>query len=253
MAHFRRPDSFRPHPELKYVRAPEPIHFPEEELMPEGKTHLVLRTFLFRLLRSALGPEHSVGSEQFVYWNARDPKRVLAPDAFVRLGVPDSRFGSWKTWEQGGVPDLAIEIVSPGESEASWEEKRASYHELGVKELVRFDPAAAPGERLRVWDRVHDDLVERQLELGSDRTACVTLGLYWVVRPVDGEPAGLRLADEHGTLVEVPEETEARGRAEEARGRAAANARAEEEARARAAAEARIRELEAELRRRGER
>jgi hypothetical protein len=31
--------------------------------MPEGKTHLTLRTFLYQLLQFALGPAHSVGSE----------------------------------------------------------------------------------------------------------------------------------------------------------------------------------------------
>jgi hypothetical protein len=49
-----------PHPD---ARAPEPVEFPEEELMPESKLHLVLRFFLFRLLRFALGPGHRVGSE----------------------------------------------------------------------------------------------------------------------------------------------------------------------------------------------
>jgi len=46
----------RPLPELRYVRAPEPIHFPEEAEVPEGKRHLALRTFLFRVLQFALAP-----------------------------------------------------------------------------------------------------------------------------------------------------------------------------------------------------
>jgi hypothetical protein len=60
--------------------------------------------------------------------------------------------------------------------------------------------------------------------------------LSWSVQPVEGEPVGLRLVDNEGRLLEVPEEREARLRAEEAR--------------ARATAEARIRELEEELARR---
>jgi hypothetical protein len=65
MAQLRFPP-VRSLPEPRYVRAPEPLDFPEEALMPESKTHLVLRTFLFRLLRFALGPAHRVGSEQFL-------------------------------------------------------------------------------------------------------------------------------------------------------------------------------------------
>ena len=135
---------------LRYARAPRPLHFPEEELMPKGKSHLTLRTFLYQLLRFALGPEHSVGSEQLLYWNASNPKRCLAPDVFMKLGVRDEQFGSWKTWERGGVPELAIEIVSPNEDDGpTWDEKFDGYYECGVRELVRFDPNAPEGHRIR--------------------------------------------------------------------------------------------------------
>ena len=213
---------------LRYRRATTPLSFPERQLMPEGKTHLTLRTFPYQLLRFALGPSHSVGSEQFVYWNAADPRRCLAPDAFVKLHVPDAQFGTWKTWERG-APDLAVEIVSPSEGDGiDWEEKLARYFECGVQELVRFDPEAPAGERLRVWDRVDGDLVERTVE--DSRTPCLTLDLEWVIGQVDVEPVGLRLADAAGALV-----LDAR----------------EAETKAREAAEARVRELEAVLASRG--
>jgi Uma2 family endonuclease len=247
---FRR--TGRP-PEVRYLRAPEPIEFPEEELMPESKWHLVLRIFLFRLLRFALGPGHRVGSEQFLYWNAADSARCLAPDVVVRLGVPDALFKTWKTWEEGGVPDLAVEIVSESDRR-SWSDKFADYRELGVKELVRFDPSAREGARLRVWDRLNEDLVERAI--AGDRTPCLTLGLNWIVHPVEDQPVGLRLADDNGRLLEVPEEASERARAEaearirtEAEARIEAETRARGEAEARAKAEARVRELEEQLRR----
>ena len=247
MAQRRLSPGFRP--ELRHLRVPVPIDFPEEAEMPEGYAHLVQRQFLFQLLQFSLGPEHSVGSNQFVYWIANDPKRTLAPDVFVRLGVAQTVFGSWKTWEHGGAPDLAVEIVSPHETDGlRWDTKVQRYHELGVVELVRFDPEAREGERLRVWDRLRDDLVER--EVAGDRAPCVTLGLAWTVRPIENLPAGLRLVDDAGRLLETQVEAEARGRAEEAQARAdEARARAEEERR-REAAEARVRELEALLARR---
>jgi hypothetical protein len=232
MAQLRFPRISASRADVRYLRLPQPIHFPEEAEVPEGKRHLVLRTFLFRLLHFALGPGHSVGSDQFVYWNAREPRRCLSPDVFIKQDVPDSSFGSWKTWQQGGAPELAVEIISPNEGDGvPWEEKLTRYHELGVQELVRFDPEAPEGRRLRAWDRVREDLVERQI--ADDRTPCLTLGLNWSVCPVEEEPVGLRLVDDDGHLLETPEESQARGRIEEAR--------------ARAAAEARVRELEAEL------
>jgi hypothetical protein len=37
-----------------------------------------------------------------------------------------------------------------------------------LQELVSFDAEAEPGSRLRVWDRIDDDLVER--EVSADAT-----------------------------------------------------------------------------------
>jgi Uma2 family endonuclease len=233
MAQLRFPRSPRP-PDVRYLRPPQPLHFPEEEEMPEGLSHLTVRILLWRILQSALGPEHTVGSDQFVYWDASDPKRCLSPDVFVRLHTPQTVFGSWKTWEDGGPPHLAVEIISPNEGDGvSWDEKLARYHAAGVLELVRFDPEATPGTRLRAWDRVHNDLVERRVE--ADRTPCLALGLSWTVCPVDagnaleGTVVGLRLLDAEGHVLPTREESEVG---------------------AREAAEARVAELEEALRRR---
>jgi hypothetical protein len=233
-----------------------------EASVPEHKRHLELRTLLYRVL-STLGGEHTVGSEQFVYWDPTDPSRCLAPDAFVRLGVPDSIFGSWKTWERG-APEVAVEIVSDSDaSEASWDAKLLRYKELGVRELVRFDPDEAPSLQVRIWDQVDGELVER-IEEKRERHLCRGLSLYWVVVPARGFPAALRLArDAEGRdLVLTPEEAEGRAREAEARAREA-EARAREAAdrareaadrareaadRAREAAEQRVAELEAQLR-----
>ncbi len=181
---------------LRHRRPVQPLLFPstepENERVPESKRHLVLRTALYQVLSLELRGVHSVGSEQFIYWNARDPRRCCSPDAFVKLGVRDEMFETWRTWERG-VPELVVEILSSSDRERlTWQEKLERFHELGVREVVRFDPDAPCGERLRVWDRIEDDLVERVVE--GDATPCVTLGLFCVVGPVDGVDVGLRLA-----------------------------------------------------------
>lgn len=167
--------------------------------MPESKRHLLLRTALFQALQQALDHRATVGSDQFVYWNAAEPARSLAPDAFVRLGGPDQVFDSWKTWERG-APHVAVEIVSESDARTPvWSKKIASYHELGVLELVRFDGDAPPGQRLQVWDRVRDELVERTVT--GDRSTSPILGLAWVVAPADGDPVALRVEDARGALI----------------------------------------------------
>lgn len=194
-------------PAVNHLRAPSAIHFPDEAMMPEGSLHLFLRILLLRILKLELGDANTVGSEHFVYWNAREPKRCLSPDVFVKLGVPETWYRSWKTWQQGGAPELAVEIVScEREEEPKWEEKLARYHELGVRELVRFEPEVDAGRRIRVWDRVDDDLVERDVE--GDEAPCLTLRLTWVVVPADRAPATLRLRDANGRLLPSPEEME---------------------------------------------
>jgi Uma2 family endonuclease len=185
---------------LAHLRATKALHFPVEETVPEGKRHLLLRTALFQVLQLELAGSAAVGSDQFVYWNARDPGRRLAPDVFVRTGEPDRVFDSWKTWESG-APQLAVEIVSESNaSEREWQDKLERYQEAGFEEVVRFDPLAAPAERLRVWDRLQGDLVERVVR--NDRSPCEALGLWWVVSEepelgsvltLSRDEAGLRL------------------------------------------------------------
>ncbi|MBI2388860.1 MAG: Uma2 family endonuclease [Deltaproteobacteria bacterium] len=216
--------------------------------MPETLRHLKLRVALLSIIERWLAGRGAAGSEQFVYWNARDPRRCLSPDVFVKIGASSEPFDSWKIWERGGPPDVAVEIASDSDaSELRLEEKLERYHELGVRELARFDGDAAPGARLRVWDRLREDLVERRVE--GDTTPCATFGLHWVVAPLAGFPCGLRLAADPGgaDLLPTGEEAEARARAGEARARVEAEVAREAEARARAEAERRVAELEAEL------
>src|SRR5262249_27391309 len=101
---------------VRFVRAPNPLRLPGHADKPQSTEHLAIRTFLYLLLRYVLGASHSVGSEQFVYWNASNPRRCLSPDVFVLRNRPQEHFGSWKTWERG-TPEIAVEIVSPNEGD----------------------------------------------------------------------------------------------------------------------------------------
>lgn len=182
--------------------------------MPETRRHYELRTTLFQVVKLALADQASIGSAQLVFWNAADPSRSLAPDLFVRLGAPDSLFDSWKTWERG-APEVAVEILSDADAtELAWEGQLHRYHELGVEELVRFDPLA-PADFLRVWDRVDDDLIERDLDDPLVAESPV-LGLYWVVVKDASLGRMLRLAkdDSGGRLLPTPVEREAKKRKE---------------------------------------
>jgi hypothetical protein len=233
--------------ERRYLRRPIPLVFPTDEEVPEHKLHVELRTALYQLVRLALGDRVIVGTEQFVYFDASNPKRCLAPDLMVWVGAPDEIFGAWKVWERG-APHVAVEIVSPSDAPPGpWKKKLEQYVQCGVREVVRFDPVAKKG-RLRIWDRIEGDLVERDISSPAGHL-CDALGLYWclTIDPVLG--LMLRLSRDSAGLELLPTLEEAQRDAQTRRHQAEAEARqAEAEARQ---AEARVRELEAELAKRG--
>src|SRR5690242_12534952 len=120
---FHPPDELHRRVQHRYRRPPEPVSFPASEDVPETKYHLERRTALYQSIKHEIAASATIGSEQFVYWDPTTAKKNLAPDVFVRLGVPDEPFRTWKTWERG-APDLGVEIVSESdEGELDWSEK----------------------------------------------------------------------------------------------------------------------------------
>jgi Putative restriction endonuclease len=243
--------------EHRYLRTPTPVYFPVSEEVPETKHHLLRRTALYQCIVREVAASATIGSDQFVYWDPTTSRKRLAPDVFVRLGVPDRAFRSWKIWERG-APDLGVEIVSDSdEGEPDWDEKLARYRAAGVREVVRFAPES-PEEPVRVWDAIGGDLVERAPD-DPRLHRCETLGLWWTVVTDVEIGAMLRLArDREGRdLLPTPDEFAAAALAssEEAR-RAEVKARKETEKARKAEAKARetserlaaeLRELRAQL------
>ncbi|MBX3198830.1 MAG: Uma2 family endonuclease [Labilithrix sp.] len=211
--------------------------------MGQSGRHFLMCKALYEILRAAAGDAHTVSCDAFVYFDAANPERKLAPDGAVKLGVPQHTFDSWKTWERG-APELAFEILSPSDAPERWafEEKLTRYRALGVIELVVFHADAEPGSRLRVWDRIDGDLVERAVT--GERTPCLTLDAHLVVGPVDDLAACVRLAEDPEGRQPYPTEPEARAREADARKKAEADRAREADARKKAEAD-RAREADA--------
>src|SRR6187402_1886904 len=164
---------------FEYVRPLQRLHFPIEAEVPESQRHLELRTALYQLLSFHLSGKATVGSDQFLYFDASNPKACLAPDVFLQLGSEGPEIESWKTWERG-TPELAVEIASRSDApDEPWRLKLERYHRLGVRELVRFNQRAR--QKLRIWDYVEGDLAERKIAPEAPAW-CPVLGLFWVVR-----------------------------------------------------------------------
>jgi Uma2 family endonuclease len=70
-----------------------------------------------------------------------DPLTRCAPDAMVAFGRPKGYRGSYKQWEEGGIPpQVAFEVLSPGNRAAEMREKLRFYERFGVQEYYIYDP-----------------------------------------------------------------------------------------------------------------
>ncbi len=76
-------------PLVEHPPAPGPLVFPTDATVPESTEHFELRTALYLVLCRVFAAKAWIGSDQFVYFDATDPARSVAPDVFVRRGGPD--------------------------------------------------------------------------------------------------------------------------------------------------------------------
>ena len=141
----------------------------------------LLRPLLARFLAEQQRVAH-VGADQFFYWEQGNPKSRLALDVYVLPGVdPDIVIRSWKIWETGVRPSFALEIVGDDIAK-DYEEGPALYDELGVKELLVFDPHASTTSRRRIrfqlFRRNGKGGLERVEATQGDRVYVETLGAF---------------------------------------------------------------------------
>ncbi|MBI5497464.1 MAG: Uma2 family endonuclease [Deltaproteobacteria bacterium] len=198
-----------------------------------------------------------VGRDQYIFWDPNNPRRSLAPDIYVMPGVsPDVAPASWRTWEDAVVPAFAVEVVGDDVNK-DYVDGPKLYNELGVDELVVFDPLVErqPGRRVQ-W-QVHRRLGKRGLVRvfagNTDRVESRWLKCWLRTVPT---PQGLTLRLATGTHGDdlVPTDAERaqaeaeRAQAEAERAQAEAERAQAEAGRAQAEAE-RARSAETELQR----
>src|SRR5262249_46826201 len=110
------------------------------------------------LLARFLAERHvnaKVGADQFIYFVKGDPFKRVAPDIYILPNVAQEIIiPSWKTWETGIVPSFALEVTGDSITK-DYEDNPALYSELGVRELIIFDPHAKPTSRRRVRWQVY--------------------------------------------------------------------------------------------------
>ena len=139
---------------------------------------------------------------------------------------------SWKTWETGIVPSLAVEVAGTDIAK-DYEDGPVEYASLGIDELVVFDPHATPSSNTRVRWQVFRRVAKRGLVRvdvsQGDRVRSKALRA-WLRAVGGGDTVRVRIAEgEHGDQL-FPTEAEAERAAKEAEGAAKEAERAAKEA-----------------------
>ena len=132
------------HAEALYRPVP-PVEYDDEGYpgpdsnVPESTQHAHTSAYTFNSLRAVFRdrPEDLIAHDLMLLFEEGNPRATLAPDLMVVLGVGNEPRDSYKTWKEGKVPDLVIEVVS----RSTWRKvKPPLYEALGIAEFWLFDP-----------------------------------------------------------------------------------------------------------------
>jgi Uma2 family endonuclease len=110
--------------------------------MAESEIHLNEMLDLIAALKRRYQeqPDVYVAGNMFLYYRKGDPRSVVAPDVFLVRGVSKRKRKSYKLWEEGRAPSLAIEVTSDSTSDEDVGKKKTCYEMLGVEEYILHDP-----------------------------------------------------------------------------------------------------------------
>ena len=121
------------------------IHYPESDGKPMAETdlHRELMYHIIHTLQAFLADTLAyVSGNLLVYYTEGNPRRSVAPDAFVVFGVEQRRRRTYKIWEEGKGPNLVVEVTSRSTKREDMVDKMALYARLGVREYFLYDPTS---------------------------------------------------------------------------------------------------------------
>ncbi len=129
----------------------------------------------------ALQPRlYRVGGELQFLVDEHDPRKSVVPDLYILEGEPQAgpKVPSWKPWERRGkVPSLAIEVVSDAYAkDYDPDEGLRRYEQMGVPEVVRYDPDAPQHQRTKYPRKLLTHLVRSAAGKLEEQTDPAELG-----------------------------------------------------------------------------
>ncbi len=151
------------------------------DYMPENNIHFLLTANLVLVLRNFLNKHqgnYAFGDLMF-YYEEGNPRKFVAPDVMVSLGLAEMPTRVYKLWTEKVVPSVIIEIAS----ESTWDRdltlKLAIYQRLGVSEYYIFDVEYKCSRRPLMAFRL-TDFVYEEVEAVNNRVFSPSLNLELV-------------------------------------------------------------------------
>jgi len=189
------------------------VIYPESDGEPMAETdiHRDLMLDIIEMLKNHFrtSPDVYVSGNLLLYYEKGNPKKSVAPDVFVVLGIEKKRRRTYLLWEEEKGPDFVLELVSRNTYQKDLREKKDLYSSvLKVKEYYLYDPdgqylhPSLHGYRLTngvylpiqsVGDRIPSDVLG--LELGEKD---MELSLYnpqakrWLLKPAEEAEARIQ-------------------------------------------------------------
>jgi Uma2 family endonuclease len=177
--------------------AVEPVHYPESDGKPMAETDVhrdEMVYFIEALRRHYQDCEAYVSGNLLLYYVEGDARKCVSPDCLVAFGRPAGQRRIYKTWEEGKVTDVVIEVTSSSTRREDQTTKRQLYADLGVRELWLVDPL---GDYLRAPFRGYQlqegSWIEISVSEGRARSPllaldfCATKDAVRLFDPVAGE------------------------------------------------------------------
>jgi hypothetical protein len=92
------------------------------------------------LKRFFAGRRVYVASDLLIYYEEGNPRKSVAPDAFVVKNCKPGRRDTFLIWREGRTPNFVLETTSKTTRREDANKKNKIYAELGVGEYFLYDP-----------------------------------------------------------------------------------------------------------------
>ena len=219
---------------MSLIQTVDQIEYAETDGQPMGETdlHIDWMIRLRDILRWRYRDQRVyVASNLLVYYEEGEPSKFVVPDNFVVLDCEPRRRRTFKLWEEGKAPDVALEVTSCSTKREDENYKPQVYGRIGVGEYFLFDPSGEYLDPRLQGFRLEESVYGRIEPDESGALSCQRLG---ITLRLEGDGLVMRDARTGEVLLTEAEAKDAASQRERA---------------AREAAEARAAELEAQLRR----